>query len=289
MIRTPRFDVLEDRKLMSNVVIDTSIPIGPGPWFSSNSFHNVNGLIPKTANNPTPAALSNYVAQVPFGQTQLLPQLEADVATFLRGGSSVTTAQATTATTAIYQGLLFRDPTASELATANSILIKGAANPTAAASKVVNSIVTGSEYITANNSDNTTFVTSLYNNVLGRDPDGGGLDFWVNELDTQAMTETQVATAFVYSNEGQTSTDSIVVINAIPVTPTTYYFGSPSPNGTIFGAFGTSKKGQLENLLQNDVVAYLENNNGGTLNVFKSRINWNTDHFLVYNGRVPNS
>lgn len=39
-----------------------------------------------------------------------------------------------------------------------------------------------------NPSDTDAFVTSVYSNVLGRTPDAGGYAFWVNELNTNAVT-----------------------------------------------------------------------------------------------------
>ena len=49
--------------------------------------------------------------------------------------------------------------------------------------------------------NNHDFVVLVYNNVLGRQPDQGGLDFWTNQLDSGAMTRGQVMLAFSDSNE----------------------------------------------------------------------------------------
>jgi Tol biopolymer transport system component len=51
------------------------------------------------------------------------------------------------------------------------------------------------------NQDNAGFVTLLYQNVLGRAPDAGGLAFWKGQLDTAAQTRTQVVTGFSESAE----------------------------------------------------------------------------------------
>jgi Domain of unknown function (DUF4214)/Putative binding domain, N-terminal len=48
--------------------------------------------------------------------------------------------------------------------------------------------------------DNSTFVTLLYQNVLGRDPDPTGLSYWTSMLD-QAMTRPQLVYSFVQSQE----------------------------------------------------------------------------------------
>jgi hypothetical protein len=49
--------------------------------------------------------------------------------------------------------------------------------------------------------NNTQFVTLLYQNVLGRAPDSGGLAFWVGQLDSGAMTRGQVMLGFSESAE----------------------------------------------------------------------------------------
>ena len=49
--------------------------------------------------------------------------------------------------------------------------------------------------------DNSAFVSLVYNNVLGRTPDAGGLTFWTNQLNTAAMTRGQVMLAFSESPE----------------------------------------------------------------------------------------
>ncbi len=47
------------------------------------------------------------------------------------------------------------------------------------------------------------FVTRLYKNVLGRNPDAGGLQDWVNALNRREKTGAQVAAGFIFSNEYQ--------------------------------------------------------------------------------------
>jgi hypothetical protein len=49
--------------------------------------------------------------------------------------------------------------------------------------------------------NNTDFVTLLYNNVLGRAPDPGGLAFWVGQLNANALTRGDVLLAFSESTE----------------------------------------------------------------------------------------
>lgn len=52
-------------------------------------------------------------------------------------------------------------------------------------------------------SNSTAFVNKLYNNVLDRAPDAGGLSYWVNQLDHHTLTPAEVLTGFSESNENQ--------------------------------------------------------------------------------------
>ena len=54
-------------------------------------------------------------------------------------------------------------------------------------------------------SDNTAFVTQLYQNVLGRAPDSGGLSYWVGALTIGAMNRAGVLIGFSESAENQTN------------------------------------------------------------------------------------
>lgn len=62
---------------------------------------------------------------------------------------------------------------------------------------------TSSEFKTKyGNTTNTQFVTLVFNNVLDRDPDAGGLAFWVKKLDG-GMSRGTVMTNFSESSEGK--------------------------------------------------------------------------------------
>lgn len=61
--------------------------------------------------------------------------------------------------------------------------------------------------------DNMQFVTRVYLNVLGRQPDAGGLAFWTNELASGARTRGQVMLGFSESAEYRT-----VIANEVAVT-----------------------------------------------------------------------
>ena len=60
--------------------------------------------------------------------------------------------------------------------------------------------------------DNGQFVTLVYNNVLGRAPDGPGLAYWTGRLDSGAMTRGQVMLGFSESAEYRQTSDSMVYV-----------------------------------------------------------------------------
>jgi hypothetical protein len=64
---------------------------------------------------------------------------------------------------------------------------------------------------------NGQFVTLVYNNVLGRDPDGPGLFFWKAQLDSSAMTRGQVMVAFSESSEFATRIVNMVYVTMMYV------------------------------------------------------------------------
>ena len=49
--------------------------------------------------------------------------------------------------------------------------------------------------------DNSAFVTLVYQNVLGRDPDASGLSYWIGQLDTSAVTRGELMIGFSESTE----------------------------------------------------------------------------------------
>ena len=50
-------------------------------------------------------------------------------------------------------------------------------------------------------SPNAAWVTTLYERLLGREPDSQGLQFWAGNLDSHAMSREQVVLGFVRSSE----------------------------------------------------------------------------------------
>ena len=298
----PAVDRLEGRSLLSTFGggnIDTTIPRFPSTSpqlnFTSNSFHQINATIPSITKSITSgnreSALMTYVTHIPNGLSQLYPILEQDVTAFQAGGTPPTTADATNSVDTLYLDLLGRDPDTGGLNGWVQALQSGMT-----VQQVAAGIVTSTEFIQDNitagasgNANQTQFVTALYNDVLGRDPDDGGLAYWVGQINTGALSVQQVATDFVYSNEAETSDASVLQAAALPNTVTTqYYFGTTPPNGVIpAGNFpGTGRTAQLQNLIQKDTLAYLANGIGKSFNVLKSGVNFGSDSLLTYNGRV---
>jgi hypothetical protein len=66
--------------------------------------------------------------------------------------------------------------------------------------QVILSFVTSPEFQALHQSSDS-FVTALYQGVLGRAPEAGALASWVNNLDSGAETRTQVAQAILNSSE----------------------------------------------------------------------------------------
>lgn len=62
---------------------------------------------------------------------------------------------------------------------------------------------------------NADFITSIYQNVLNRDPDQAGLDYWVAELDRGAFTRSQAIIAIINGAKAVTGspTDAAILAN----------------------------------------------------------------------------
>ena len=53
------------------------------------------------------------------------------------------------------------------------------------------------------NVSDTTYVNNLYQNVLGRDADTGGLNYWLGQLNSGAETRYEVLLGFAESTENK--------------------------------------------------------------------------------------
>ena len=227
----PTADVLEDRRLMSfgGGNIDPSIPHypsnSPGLNFTSNSYHQINAAIPAVASAilqnqaTTNAQLANYVAHIPYGMSSFLPILAADVAKLEQGGTTTTPATASSIVTTLYEELLDRMPDALGLSANTQALENGAS-----IAQVADVIVQSGEFIQSNITagasglDNQVqFVSALYQDVLGRSADMGGLTYWLDQFNHAGLSLQQVAHDFVYSSEATTS--SVSIIHALESTP----------------------------------------------------------------------
>ena len=72
----------------------------------------------------------------------------------------------------------------------------------ASANAVLNAFIASPEFHTTYGSlSNNQFVTLVYQNVLGRAPDTGGLNYWLNQLNTGALDRTGIMASFIASPE----------------------------------------------------------------------------------------
>ena len=73
---------------------------------------------------------------------------------------------------------------------------------------VANSFAQQTEYNTAypSSSGNNFFITSIYQNLLGRSPDQGGLDYWVDELDQGSVHPANAVLAIIQGAKANSST-----------------------------------------------------------------------------------
>ncbi|MBK7001870.1 MAG: DUF4214 domain-containing protein [Rhodoferax sp.] len=81
---------------------------------------------------------------------------------------------------------------------------------------------------------NTAFVTRLYNNVLGRTPEQGGLDYWVGEMNKNGKSQRAVFAAFSESPENQAN----VLNNVLYGKPYPAFGALPAPTGLTATATG---------------------------------------------------
>ena len=93
--------------------------------------------------------------------------------------------------------MLDRDPDAGGFGHWTGELADGAAYLDA-----VNGFINSPEFLaTYGATSNAEFVTLLYQNVLDREPDDGGLAHWTGQLDSAAMTRAEVVRGFAQSTE----------------------------------------------------------------------------------------
>lgn len=75
---------------------------------------------------------------------------------------------------------------------------------------VASSFAQQTEYTeTYSSGDNTTFITNIYTNLLGREPDQEGLDYWVGELDSGNVQTAFAVTAIINGSKANTSDQGV--------------------------------------------------------------------------------
>ena len=83
--------------------------------------------------------------------------------------------------------------------------------------EVTNSFVISQEFknLYGADLDNEGFITALYNNVLDRDPDQGGLDYWINDMENNGMSRADVLASFSESAENIANTDPLIELGVV--------------------------------------------------------------------------
>ena len=169
-------------------------------------FNNVLGR------DPAPAGLAQWVGQLDSGamtraevvigfseSAEFQTNTTADVLAISRAGQQ---ADWTDDVYRLFQATLDRVPGGAGLEGWTEALANGTSYLDVAAG-FINSVEFQATY---GSSTNAEFVTLLFNNVLGRDPAPAGLAQWVGQLDSGALTRTQVVQGFAQSGEFQANT-----------------------------------------------------------------------------------
>ncbi len=115
----------------------------------------------------------------------------------------------------VYQAAFDRTPDTSGLGYWISTMDKGAS-----LDQVAGGFLSSAEFTSLYGSNPTTeqFITKLYNNVLHRAPELAGFNWWVNAVDTGAMTKAQALAGFAESAENKAALIG-VISHGIEYTP----------------------------------------------------------------------
>jgi hypothetical protein len=121
-----------------------------------------------------------------------------------------------------YRGLLSRLPDGGgfnywvgQFRTAQCAGASAAGAVYAQADSISGSFMNGGEYF-ARNRTNAQFVGDLYNAFLRRGGDLGGVQFWIDQLDTTARTRDQVRQQFIASAEFNARVNAIIAQGCLP-------------------------------------------------------------------------
>lgn len=96
----------------------------------------------------------------------------------------------------VFQRYLVLDPTSSQVSAALADL-----QATGDFLDVELDVVAGSAYFGQAESDNSQFVESVYNDVLFREPDSSGWNYWTGQLNAATKTRRQVGNAIIRGSE----------------------------------------------------------------------------------------
>ena len=163
----------------------TAITVSPLPASADRNF--LNALYEDILDRPIdPTALSYYETQLAEGVTN--EQIAYEVVTSPEAYQDLVTSW--------FQQYLERAPDDNGLATFTSELLSGATEE-----QVQANILGSPEFFQDAGGTDTAFVTALYQDLLGRAPGPGEADSWVEELESHALTPTQVALSFLTSAE----------------------------------------------------------------------------------------
>ena len=82
---------------------------------------------------------------------------------------------------------------------------------------IANSFIISDEFTSLYGEDPDTgsFVTALYNNVLDRDPDAGGLNYWQGLIDGGTLSRAEVLANFSESDENIANTDPLIELGVV--------------------------------------------------------------------------
>ncbi|HEX8614444.1 MAG TPA: DUF4214 domain-containing protein [Telluria sp.] len=98
----------------------------------------------------------------------------------------------------------------------------------ASVKSLIDSFATSTESKALYSGDNKTFVRAIYTNLLNRDPDQGGLDFWTNAIDSGSLTRANASLSIMAGAQANTTvqgrTDALLIGNKISVA-TNFTFG----------------------------------------------------------------
>ena len=86
------------------------------------------------------------------------------------------------------------------------------ATSTADITKTATALITLKAATAATVIDDKTFVTQVYRDVLGREPDSGGLQYWMSILSSKALTRAQLVSSFFSSPEIYNNSTFIVKV-----------------------------------------------------------------------------